>query len=100
MRSVTHPPIEPYVSADFDEEEFAERRRALRAVMRERGLDALLVVGPENVYYLTGLNHQGYFSLTVLVVPLDGPLLLVARAMEHATIAAQARSCEHVPYSD
>jgi Xaa-Pro aminopeptidase len=100
MNVVVHPPIEPYVSADFDAEEFAERLRAVRMVMRERGLDALLVVGPENIYYLTGLNYQGYFSLTVLVVPLDGPLLLVARAMERATIAAQARSCEHVAYSD
>jgi Xaa-Pro dipeptidase len=95
-----HPPVEPYLAADFGAEEYEARRRQVRAAMRDRGLDALLVVGPENVYYLTGLNHQGYFSLTVLVVPLDGPLLLVAREMERATIALQAPSCTHVAFSD
>lgn len=94
------PPIEPYVSADFTPEEFAGRRAAVRAEMRARGLDALLVVGPENVYYLTGLNHQGYFSLTTLVLPSHGQPALVARAMEQATVALQARSVTHVAYAD
>jgi Xaa-Pro dipeptidase len=94
------PPVEPYMAADFGAEEYEARLRDVRAAMRERGLDALLVVGPENIYYLTGLNHQGYFSLTVLVVPMEGPLLLVAREMERATIALQAPACAHVPFSD
>lgn len=85
---------------DFGEEELEHRLSAVRAEMRQRGLDALLVVGPENIYYLTGLNYQGYFSLTVVVVSLHGPLLLVARGMESSTIAVQAPACTHVPYGD
>jgi Xaa-Pro dipeptidase len=97
---LAQPPIEPYLSHDFGPEEFRRRRDAVCAAMRERGLDALLVVGPENIYYLTGLNFQGYFSFTVLLVPLDGPLLLVAREMERTTIAVQAPGCTLVAYGD
>jgi Xaa-Pro dipeptidase len=97
---LAQPAVPPYIAHDFGPEEFAGRRNAVRAEMRARGLDALLAVGPEDIYYLTGLNYQGYFSLTVLVVPLDGPLLLVARAVERATIEVQAPACTHVAYGD
>src|SRR2546428_12774488 len=68
--------------------------------MRARGLAALLVAGPENVYYLVGLNHLGYFAFTLLVVPLEGRPRLVTRAMERPTIAAQVPDCVHVPFAD
>jgi Xaa-Pro dipeptidase len=97
---LAQPPVEPYVAHDFGDDEFERRRRGVHDAMGRRGLDALLVVGPENIYYLTGLNFQGYFSFTLLVVPLDGPLLLVAREMESATIAVQAPACTHVAYGD
>jgi Xaa-Pro dipeptidase len=94
------PPVEPYLPHDFGAEELANRRSTVVAEMGRRALDALLVVGPENIYYLTGLNFQGYFSFTTLLVPREGDLRLVAREMEHATIAVQAPSCTHVAYGD
>lgn len=51
--------------------------------MHAAGLVALIVASPEDIYNLTGLDHQGPFAFTALVLPADGPLLLVARAMEH-----------------
>ena len=36
--------------------------------MRSAGLAGLCVTGPEDIYYLTGLNHQGYFAFTMLVL--------------------------------
>lgn len=100
-RPVTSVPVlDPYVCCGFDTSELAARRERVRDEMRTRGLQLLVVVGPENVYYLTGLNFQGYFSLTALLLPLDGTPLLVARAMEAATIAVQVRDCVHVPYGD
>jgi Xaa-Pro dipeptidase len=84
----------------FGPEEFAKRVDAVRAAMRDRGLSALCVAGPENVYYLSGLNHQGHFAFTLLVLPLDGPLRLVARAMERPTIAAQVPTGVHVSFRD
>jgi len=68
--------------------------------MAERGLAALCLVSPENIYYLVGLNHQGYFAFSLLVLPLDGQPLLVTRAMERATIAAQAPGSAHLTFGD
>src|SRR3990170_2830155 len=68
--------------------------------MRDRGIAALCLVGPENIYYLTGLDHQGHFAFTMLVVPPDGPLTIVARAMERETLAAQLPTVRHLPFAD
>lgn len=89
-------PEEPYFSA----EEYARRVAVVREEMGRRGMAALLLVSPENIYYLTGLNHQGYFAFTMLVLPLDGRPLLVARAMEGTTITAQVPQCTHVAFDD
>jgi Xaa-Pro dipeptidase len=98
--AATLPVLDPYVSCGFDTTELAERRERVRDRMRARGIELIVVVGPENVYYLTGLNFQGYFSLTALLLPLDGAPQLVARAMESTTIAVQVRDCVHVSYGD
>lgn len=84
----------------FAADEFAKRVAATRSVMRHRGLATLCLASPENVYYLLGLNHQGYFAFTLLVLPLDGEPLLVTRAMERETVAAQVPGCTHVTYGD
>lgn len=84
----------------FTASEYATRVAAVGGAMRERGLDALLVTSPENVFYLTGLNHQGYFAFTALVLKAEGDCLLVTRAMERHTLAAQVPGCEHVLFGD
>jgi Xaa-Pro dipeptidase len=86
--------------APFTVSEYAARVAAVRATMRKRGLDALLVSSPENIFYLTGLSHQGHFAFTALVLKAEGECLLVARAMERHTLAAQVPDCEHVPFDD
>jgi Xaa-Pro dipeptidase len=68
--------------------------------MAERDLDGCLVSAPENIYYLTGLEHQGYFAYELLVVPREGDLFLVARQMERATLRDQIPWVTHVGYSD
>lgn len=94
----TSPAVAPL--PPFTADEIAARISATRSVMRERGLAALCLVSPENIYYLTGLNHQGYFAFTLLVLPLEGEPRLVTRAMERATVAAQVRDCLHVTFAD
>lgn len=84
----------------FSSAELDSRVAGTRQEMDAAGLAALVVASPEDIYYLTGLNHQGHFAFTALVLPLDGPLLLVARAMEATTMAAQVPQCEHVRYAD
>ncbi len=84
----------------FPPEEFAGRRDRVRDAMAARGLDACLISAPENIYYLTGLDHQGYFAYQALVLPLEGPPVLVTRAMERAIVRDQVPSLAHVGYSD
>src|SRR2546423_2752891 len=90
----------PVSGPAFTADEFAQRLRRMRSAMRSRELAAALIVSPENVYYLVGLNHLGYFAFTLLVVPIEGRPLLVTRAMERPTIAAQAPGCEHITFAD
>jgi len=88
------------VTGAFPDEEYARRISATRALMGLRGLTTLCLVGPENICYLTGLTSQGYFAFTMLVLPLSGQPLLVARAMEAETLAAQVPQCRHVAFQD
>lgn len=84
----------------FAPSELRARTDAAKAVLRERGLDALLVTSPENIYYLLGLSHQGYFAFTLLVLPVDDGAALVTRAMERVTIANQTPDVTHVVFAD
>jgi Xaa-Pro dipeptidase len=84
----------------FPPEEFERRLRAVRQSMSEDGLDALLVSTPENVYYLSGLDHMGYFAYQMLIVPLTGTPVLVTRAMEAATVRDQVPNLVHYGYAD
>jgi Xaa-Pro dipeptidase len=81
-------------------EEHQARVAAVRADMDAAGLAAVCVTGPEDVYYLTGLNHQGHFAFTMLVLPLTGVPVIVARQMEATTLSVQVPWCLHHPFRD
>src|SRR6059058_5023337 len=66
----------------FSLEEYAERVAKVRARLEERGLDALLVYWPENIYYLTGYDTLGYFNYQLLVLPRMGEPFFVIRRLE------------------
>jgi Xaa-Pro dipeptidase len=63
-------------------------------------LDALIVTSPENIYYLIGLTHQGYFAFTMLLLPREGEPCLLTRHMEAYTIGKQAPDIDHIGYGD
>jgi Xaa-Pro aminopeptidase len=83
-----------------ERDDLPARLDALRATMAARGVAAAVLTSPENVYYLTGLDHLGYFAVTLLLVPLAGPPVLVTRAMERHTVAAQVPWCRHVVFGE
>lgn len=64
----------------FSEEEFADRAERVRAEMRARGLDALLLFAPESQYWLTGFDSFGFAFFQCLVFGADGTLVLMTRA--------------------
>jgi len=84
----------------FPDEEYDRRVASVRAEMDRRGLRALLISSPENIYYLTGLDHQGFFAFHMLVLPLDGQPILVNRAMERPTVEDQTPNLRYIGFSD
>jgi len=90
----------PVHAAAFPIEEYDARLRAVRAAMDEQGVGTLLVASPENVCYLIGLDHLGYFAFTLLILPLEGRPMLVIRAMERPTVELQTPQSVFVPYGD
>src|SRR5438067_4120584 len=76
----------------FSTTEIASRHDNLRTKLATRKLEAAIFASPENVFYLTGLDHWGYFAPHLLLVPLDGEPVLVTRAMERVSIEKQVKS--------
>ncbi|WEX10507.1 Xaa-Pro peptidase family protein [Chelativorans sp. AA-79] len=76
----------------FTDEELGQRLQTLRAAMLSRGLDMALLSTPENIFYLTGLDHWGYFAPHLLIVPAEGDMVLVTRQMERVSIQKQVRN--------
>lgn len=90
----------PGTEAVFPADELDARRDAIVRSMRDQGLDGLVVAVPENIYYLTGLDHWGFFACHVLLVPVEGPMILVARAMERTTYENQVNNAEFIGFGD
>jgi Xaa-Pro dipeptidase len=84
----------------FSDAETARRLTAFRADLARRGLDGAVVAAPENVFYLTGLDHWGYFAPHLLMVPAAGEMALVTRAMEKVTIANQVHNARFAGHGD
>src|SRR3954464_10822414 len=84
----------------FSDAELANRLKAFRAELASRGFDGAIVAAPENVFYLTGLDHWGYFPPHLLIVPPQGTPALVTRAMERVSVEKQVRSAEFRRHSD
>lgn len=70
------------IKLPFGRDEFDARLAQVRSRMRERGLDAMLVVAPHNYYYLTGYQSGLSHSLTVLVLTVEGRMHWVIRHTE------------------
>ncbi len=84
----------------FPAAELSARVSAVRAQMAERNIDGLLIASPENIYYLTGLDHWGFFATHVLIVPRDGEMALITRAMEGITVNNMVANAKFYGHSD
>ncbi len=84
----------------FPRAELDTRLANVRAVMAERDIHGLLIASPENIYYLTGLDHWGFFATHVLIVPQDGEMALITRAMEGTTVANQVANARFYGHAD
>jgi Xaa-Pro dipeptidase len=84
----------------FSDAEIDGRLARVREGIVAQELEAAVFASPENIFYLTGLDHWGYFAPHLLIVPLDGRPVLVTRAMERVTIEKQVRAAEFRGHSD
>ena len=87
-------------SNPFTDAELERRVAATRSKMATRGLDMILLSSPENIFYLIGLDHWGYFAPTVLIVEAAGELTLITRAMEKVVIRNQVRNAAFIGHTD
>ena len=72
----------------FTREEYLGRVDRVRARMKEKGLDALLIHTPENICYLSGFQTSGYYFVQVLIVPVDKDPVFIVRALEKQNVDA------------
>ena len=84
----------------FPSEELNQRLSNVRSQMVETNVDGVLITIPENIYYLTELDHWGFFACHLLVVPREGAMILVCRAMERITIENQVKNARFFGHAD
>ncbi len=73
---------------------FESRMREFRVQLGEAGIDTALITDDDNIYYLTGYYdylHMDFGRPTILIVPQDGPSLLITPSIDLNTAEANAR---------
>lgn len=82
---------------------FETRMNTFRAKMGEKGLDVSLITDDDNVYYLTGYYdylHMEFGRPTILIVPRDGPSLLITPTIDLNTAQSAARVDKIAAWND
>ncbi|MGY9047105.1 Xaa-Pro aminopeptidase [Puniceibacterium antarcticum] len=83
MDQITEPPASFAGSAAvFPPAEFRVRAATLQARIRAEGADALLLTGPENIFWTSGRQTAGYFAFQALLLPAEGAPVLLVRQLE------------------
>lgn len=86
--------------AAFSSAEFSDRQTRARAAIAAAGFGALILTGPEAIYWLTGRQTAGYFAFQALVLPVEGAPVLLVRQLEMAGTRANTWLDTVVPYQD
>lgn len=84
----------------FPKEEYSRRQALAREGLAVAGLDALVVTGPENIFYLTGQQTPGYYTFQALILPADGDPVFLIRQLEYFNFIANTFISDAVVYQD
>ncbi|WP_318765728.1 M24 family metallopeptidase [Agrobacterium fabrum] len=84
----------------FPREEYARRQAIAREGLSAAGLDALIVTGPENIFYLCGQQTPGYYTFQALILPADGDPVFLIRQLEYFNFIANTFISDAVAYQD
>jgi Xaa-Pro dipeptidase len=88
------------LDAVFSATEFAARIARIQAALAPLGTDALLLTGPENIFWATGRQTAGYFAFQALIVPAFGEPVLLVRQLETTGARASTWLSEIVAWQD
>jgi Xaa-Pro dipeptidase len=86
--------------AAFPAAEFDARQARARAAIAAAGFGALIITGPENIYWLTGRQTAGYFAFQALILQVSGPPALLVRQLELAGTRANVWLDQVFAYQD
>jgi Xaa-Pro dipeptidase len=86
--------------AAFPKAEFLDRQKRAQATLRQGGQEAIIVSGPETIYWLTGRQTAGYFAFQALVLPVEGEPTLIVRQLELYGAVANTWLDDIVTYQD
>jgi Xaa-Pro dipeptidase len=86
--------------AAFSEAEFADRQRRACDAVEAAGYQALIVTGPETIFWLTGRQTAGYFAFQALVLEVGAPPTLLVRQLELFGTIANTWLRDVVVYQD
>ena len=84
----------------FPKEEYEIRVARARQNLVEAGIDALVITGPENIFYLTGQQTPGYYTFQALLLPADGDPVFVIRQLEYFNFIANTFIADAEVYQD
>jgi Xaa-Pro dipeptidase len=84
----------------FSMEEYEERIRKVRASMKKRDIEVLMLNSPENIYYLTGHQTPGFYMFQTLILPMDGEPIVITREAEEPWVKARSWVTKSAYYSD
>ncbi|MGE0718144.1 MAG: M24 family metallopeptidase [Alphaproteobacteria bacterium] len=84
----------------FPSDELSARRARVVAALAARGIDAMIVTGPENIFYLTGQQTPGYYTFQCLILAPGRDPIFILRQLEAANFAANADIADPVLYGD
>lgn len=84
----------------FPRQEYEARQALARQNLVEAGIDALVVTGPENIFYLTGQQTPGYYTFQALVLPAEGDPVFVIRQLEYFNFIANTFISDAEVYQD
>jgi Xaa-Pro dipeptidase len=83
----------------FSRDEYAERLRAVRAAMRARGIDVLVVDESEHLAYLAGWHASGT-RYHACLVPLDGDPVMALRQLDEGPFRERSWLRDAVLFTD
>lgn len=84
----------------FPREEYDRRQARARENLAAAGIDALIVTGPENIFYLTGQQTPGYYTFQALLLPAEGDPVFVIRQLEYFNFIANTFIPDAEVYQD